>query len=62
MGIPCGKLEPGESQETCLVWELQEEMGNEIVPNALFGVNENDYGNVRIKLIPLGGAWRTLGL
>lgn len=49
--FPGGKLEPGESPEACLIRELQEEMWIEIVPYELFGINEHDYGNVRIKLI-----------
>ncbi|TFE25610.1 8-oxo-dGTP diphosphatase MutT [Cohnella luojiensis] len=49
--FPGGKLEPGESPETCLIRELREEMGIEIKPYVWFGVNEHDYGTVRIKLI-----------
>lgn len=49
--FPGGKLEPGESPEACLRRELLEEMGIEIEPYAYFGINEHDYGTVKIRLI-----------
>ncbi|GIQ71135.1 8-oxo-dGTP diphosphatase MutT [Xylanibacillus composti] len=49
--FPGGKLEPGETPEACLKRELREEMRIDIAPYARFGVNEHDYGTVRIRLI-----------
>ncbi|MGO4372492.1 (deoxy)nucleoside triphosphate pyrophosphohydrolase [Paenibacillus sp. MCAF20] len=49
--FPGGKLEPGETPEECLRRELLEEMGITIEPYAYVGVNEHDYGTVKIKLI-----------
>lgn len=49
--FPGGKIEPGESAQACLRRELREEMNIEIAPYELFGVNEHDYGTVRIRLI-----------
>ncbi|MUT65720.1 8-oxo-dGTP diphosphatase MutT [Paenibacillus sp. NEAU-GSW1] len=49
--FPGGKLEAGESPEMCLKRELLEEMGITIEPCERFGVNEHDYGSVKIRLI-----------
>ncbi|QAY66993.1 (deoxy)nucleoside triphosphate pyrophosphohydrolase [Paenibacillus protaetiae] len=49
--FPGGKLEPGETAESCLVRELQEEMSIRIRPYVYFGVNEHRYEAAAIRLI-----------
>ncbi|WP_338554617.1 (deoxy)nucleoside triphosphate pyrophosphohydrolase [Paenibacillus sp. KS-LC4] len=49
--FPGGKIEQGESAESCLRRELLEEMRIEIAPQQWFGVNEHYYGAAPIRLI-----------
>src|SRR5436190_1631220 len=48
--FPGGKLEPGETFETCLVRELREELGIEVAPRELIETIEHDYGEKRVRL------------
>lgn len=52
--FPGGKIEQHESIADCLQRELQEEMGITILPYESFGVNEHNYGSVKIRLF----AWK----
>ena len=48
--FPGGKLEPGESFEQCLIREIREELGAEIVVGRLFEDIIHDYGEKRVHL------------
>ncbi|WP_348272589.1 (deoxy)nucleoside triphosphate pyrophosphohydrolase [Paenibacillus sp. BIHB 4019] len=48
--FPGGKIEQGESAQTCLRRELLEEMQIEIFPHEWFGVNDHYYGTTHIRL------------
>lgn len=55
--FPGGKLEAGETAAECLRRELAEEMDIEIEPTSWFGVNEHDYGTIRIRLTAYRAAY-----
>ncbi|WP_256758449.1 (deoxy)nucleoside triphosphate pyrophosphohydrolase [Cohnella sp. WQ 127256] len=55
--FPGGKIEAGETAQTCLIRELQEEMNIRIDPGELFGINEYDYGSIQIRLIAYWAAF-----
>jgi len=49
--FPGGKIEPGESAQSCLQRELMEEMSIVIHPYEFFGMNEHHYGNIQVRLM-----------
>ncbi|SFE68259.1 8-oxo-dGTP diphosphatase [Paenibacillus algorifonticola] len=49
--FPGGKIEQGESAQSCLRRELLEEMQIEILPQEWFGVNDHYYGATHIRLV-----------
>jgi 8-oxo-dGTP diphosphatase len=50
--FPGGKLLPGETEEECIIREVEEELSMEIVICGKLPEVEHDYGLKRIKLIP----------
>ena len=50
--FPGGKMEPGESRETCLERELAEELAIRVRPVREMKCIEFDYGEVRVRLYP----------
>jgi len=50
--FPGGKLEPGESEEECIVREIREELGIEIEITGTLQLNVHDYGDFIIRLVP----------
>jgi 8-oxo-dGTP diphosphatase len=50
--FPGGKLNSGESEEDCIIREVDEELSVEIVIVAKLDAVEHDYGNKKIRLIP----------
>ena len=48
--FPGGKQEDNESLESCLVREIREELGLEIIVNRLFKILEHIYPDIRIRL------------
>lgn len=50
--FPGGKTRPGEDHEECIIREIDEELGMEIVICGRLEAVEHDYGNIRIRLIP----------
>jgi 8-oxo-dGTP diphosphatase len=51
--FPGGKLEPGEDAQTCIVRELQEELGVASTAGDLFATSEYAYPGGAIKLIAI---------
>jgi 8-oxo-dGTP diphosphatase len=50
--FPGGKLSPGESEEECIIREVEEELSMEIIICGRLPVVEHDYGHKKIRLIP----------
>ncbi len=50
--FPGGKTRPGEGYEECILREIDEELGMEIVICGELSVVEHDYGDRQIRLIP----------
>ena len=50
--FPGGKLDPGETEEECIIREIDEELSMEIVICGRMDAVEYDYGHKQIKLIP----------
>lgn len=50
--FPGGKLLPGETEEECIIREVEEELSMEIVICGQLPEVEYDYGQKQIKLIP----------
>lgn len=50
--FPGGKLLPGETEEECIIREVEEELSMEIVICGKLPEVEHDYGQKQIKLIP----------
>ena len=48
--IPGGKLEPGETPETCIVREIREELATEIRAEKEIGVVEYDYPDFHLTM------------
>jgi len=49
--FPGGKIEAGESPETCLKRELREELAIDVKIGSMLSVNEHQYPNKRIRLL-----------
>src|SRR5664279_295418 len=50
--FPGGKLAPGETEEECIIREVDEELSLEIVIRGGLPEVEHNYGHKQIKLIP----------
>jgi 8-oxo-dGTP diphosphatase len=50
--FPGGKLAPGETEEDCIIREVEEELSMDIIICAKLPFVEHDYGNKKIRLIP----------
>src|SRR5665811_2169866 len=50
--FPGGKLIPGETEEECIIREVEEELSMEIVICTKLSEVEYDYGHKKIRLIP----------
>ncbi len=50
--FPGGKLSPGESEEECIIREVEEELSMEIIISGRLPVVDHDYGHKKIRLIP----------
>jgi 8-oxo-dGTP diphosphatase len=50
--FPGGKIEPGETDEQCILREIREELGIEIEITGTLRPNVHNYGNFTIRLVP----------
>src|SRR5512135_16816 len=50
--FPGGKIDAGESEEECIIREVDEELSMDIVICGRLPVAEYDYGKKQVKLIP----------
>lgn len=50
--FPGGKTRPGEDHEDCIIREIGEELGIDIIITGRIGPVEHDYGHRQIRLIP----------
>lgn len=50
--FPGGKIEEVETAEECIVREINEELGLEIMVTCNLSANEHDYGDITIELFP----------
>lgn len=50
--FPGGKVDAGESEEECIIREIQEELSLDVVIFGKLPVVEHDYGHKKIRLIP----------
>jgi 8-oxo-dGTP diphosphatase len=50
--FPGGKLTPGETEEECIIREVEEELSMEIVICGKMDAVDHDYGHKQIRLIP----------
>jgi 8-oxo-dGTP diphosphatase len=50
--FPGGKIDTGETEEECIIREVDEELSMDIVICGRLPVTEYDYGNKQVKLIP----------
>lgn len=50
MEFPGGKVEPGETHQACLIREIREELGAEIVVHEQIHVMEHDYGTKYVRV------------
>ncbi len=58
--FPGGKVEIGESEESCIVREIKEELGIEIEALERVGVFEHAYSKEKsIRLIPFFAIWKS---
>ena len=56
--FPGGKREPGETFEECLVRELREELGIEVIVGELIETVEHEYPEKRVRLKFFRCAWQ----
>lgn len=49
--FPGGKIEPGETPESCLQRELREELGVEAEVKEFLGTSRHDYGDFEVELL-----------
>ncbi|WP_316814715.1 (deoxy)nucleoside triphosphate pyrophosphohydrolase [Pedobacter nyackensis] len=52
MEFPGGKIEPGETARDCIIREVFEELGVAIIPVSQLAINEHQYADFSIRLIP----------
>ena len=56
--FPGGKREPGETFEECLVRELQEELGIEVIPGKILESLTHDYPEKSVHLVFIACRWQ----